>query len=427
MSIYKQKGRQTYMMDFVFMGHRVYESTGEQNRKRAQTVHDKRLNDLRDSAKGLKKEDRQYFFGAAANEWRNVAWRPKGKRKTPWSRSMESIVDSSLKRLLPVFGEERLLADISARDIWAYQEKRLAEPKPPSNRTVNMEVGVLRKILIHTGHWARLKDKVAMLDERTEVGRALTREQEALLLEECGRSASRALLPFVTLAIDTGARYDTIRTLQWERVNLEQGWMKIGKDKTKAGTGRMVPLNARALATLKFWAAQFPKRKPEHYVFPVERYGLHGKKGSFGGEVRPYESDPTKPVGTIQSAWESAKRRTQCHCPSCDGHLGEVPKGKSYACELCGAKLERLPVGLTQFRFHDLRHTAVTRMIVGGTPLPIIAKVVGWTLATVVELAERYGHPEMADLRKAVEGISTLQPVPCELPCASDFKVVAVQ
>ena len=39
-------------------------------------------------------------------------------------------------------------------------------------------------------------------------------------------------------------------------------------------------------------------------------------------------------------------------------------------CEFCGTKLEKLPEGLTQFRFHDLRHTAVTRMIVGETPLP---------------------------------------------------------
>src|SRR5271155_5548919 len=117
---------------------------------------------------------------------------------------------------------------------------------------------MLRKILIHAGHWARLRDDVRMLDERTDVGRALTHEQEAVLVEECGRIVSRALLPFVTVAVDTGARYDTIRTLQWGRADLERGRIKIGKDNTQAGTCRVVPLNARALGRTVPRALSFP-------------------------------------------------------------------------------------------------------------------------------------------------------------------------
>jgi integrase len=165
--------------------------------------------------------------------------------------------------------------------------------------------------------------------------------------------------------------------LQWGRVDLERGRIKIGKDKTQAGTGRVVPLNARALETLKFWANQFPDRKPEHYVFPIERYGLHGKKGTFGGVVKAYDIDPTHPVGTIQSAWESAKRRTQRRCPNCAAGTLADSKAEGYTCDRCHAELEKLPEGLTRFRFHDLRHTAVSRMIAAGQPLPIIAKVVG--------------------------------------------------
>jgi hypothetical protein len=107
------------------------------------------------------------------------------------------VRDSALKRILPAFAEDHLLADIDAADITEYQKARLSEARRPSNRTVNMEIGVLRKVLIHTGHWARLKDDVRMLDERTDVGRALTADQENILREGCGRSVSRALLPFV--------------------------------------------------------------------------------------------------------------------------------------------------------------------------------------------------------------------------------------
>lgn len=431
MAIYKPKGRNVFVMDFTFKGQRIYETTGETDKKRAQRVHDQRFNDLRDGAAGLRPKKRYYYLGEAAKAWQSKP------RKNPWSPSMLSIVEGALKRIVPAFGTDRLLADIEAEDIAAYQQARLAEEKRPSNRSINMEVGTLRKVLIFTGHWARLRDEVNMLAERADVGKALTAEQEALLLEECGRSVSRALLPFVTLAIDTGARYDTIRTLKWEQIDLPKRRVKIGKDKTAAGTGRVVPLNARSLETLRFWATQFPHRKPEHHVFPVERYGLIGKKGTFGGEVKPFDTDPKRPIGTIQSAWESAKERTRrCECdgkvvkqPNKRGKKDAPPMPRTWLCEGCRKKFKEatVPAGLVSFRFHDLRHTAVSRMIASGQPLPIIAKVVGWRLSTVIEMAERYGHFEESALRRAVESITAAPTVPYETPYASGSKEKPVQ
>jgi hypothetical protein len=150
------------VMDFVFKGHRIYETTGETDRRRAQKVYDQRVNNLRDGVCGLRPKKQHYYLGEAA-----LVWRAK-PRKRAWSPSMEAIVDRGLKRILPAFGEDRLLADIEASDIAEYQ-RALAEGKRPSNRTVNMEVGVLRKVLLHTGHWTRIKDDVRMLDERTDV------------------------------------------------------------------------------------------------------------------------------------------------------------------------------------------------------------------------------------------------------------------
>jgi len=91
------------------------------------------------------------------------------------------------------------------------------------------------------GVWARIQADITMLRERQDAGCALTPEQESLLLLECGRSVSRALLPFVTLVLETGARYNTIRTLQWGNVDFVNRCLKFGKDKTAAGTGRTVP------------------------------------------------------------------------------------------------------------------------------------------------------------------------------------------
>jgi hypothetical protein len=53
------------------------------------------------------------------------------------------------------------------------------------NRTVNMDVGVLRKVLKRYGHWRRLQDHVQMLSEieGAPIGRALTHEEHKRLFE----------------------------------------------------------------------------------------------------------------------------------------------------------------------------------------------------------------------------------------------------
>jgi histidinol-phosphate/aromatic aminotransferase/cobyric acid decarboxylase-like protein len=148
--------------------------------------------------------------------------------------------------------------------------------------------------------------------------------------------------------IDIGRAYP-----QWGSVDFENRCLRWGKDKTASGTGRIVPLNQRAMAALGFWATHFPDRKPEHYVFPSERYGAAGDKFS----PKAYDSDPTKPIGSIKEAWERAKTRA-----------GKILKDNSNDKSPDG-KIRPLPC-----RFHDLRHTAVSRMLNGGVPIAKVAR-----------------------------------------------------
>lgn len=206
-----------------------------------------------------------------------------------------------------------------------------------------------------------------MLPVNDEMGRALTAEEERALLNACAKSRSRSLSPFVILAIETGARSGVLRTLQWQRVDFANRFVQFGKDKTASGTGRFVPLSPRAMASMQFWAQQFPNRQPEHYVFPSERYGASGDE--FKACV--YSSDPEKPMARFKASWEKAKKDAKVEC-----------------------------------RFHDLRHTAISRMIDAGVPLPKIAKIVGWAPSTMVRMASRYGHFNLESLREAVGTIS---------------------
>jgi hypothetical protein len=46
-------------------------------------------------------------------------------------------------------------------------------------------------------------------------------------------------------------------------------------------------------------------------------------------------------------------------------------------------------------------------MIAARIPIPIAAKVVGWSTSTMARMAARYGHFGIEELRSAVESIST--------------------
>lgn len=377
MSVFRYKGSKVWTMDFLFHGQRIRESAGTRSKTLALKIEDKRRRALEEGAAGIRKRRQPLLLSVAADEWLDM------KRTTLAPRSVK-IEQANLAHLLPELGR-KLICDIEAREIARYQQKRLDEDASP--KTVNLEVGTLRAILKRSGQWARLQPEVKMLPTRDDIGRAISAEEEAALLQACSQSRSRSLVPFVTLAIETGARYGVIRTLQWGCVDFENRCLKWGKDKTAAGTGRMVPLSQRAVAALSFWATHFPERKPEHYVFPSERYGGNGD--GFALSPKAYHVDPSKPIGSIKEAWEAARLRA-----------ARILKGET---EEADVEEKIAPLAC---RFHDLRHTAVSRMLNAGTPIAKVAKIVGWSTSTMVLMAARYGHFSLNELRGAVESIN---------------------
>jgi integrase len=160
-------------------------------------------------------------------------------------------------------------------------------------------------------------------------------------------------------------RYSEIRLLQWKQVDFNSSALTVGFSKTDSGTGRVLPLNDRAVAILRFWASLFPGREPNHFVFPAERYGASGD-----GVTVVYDTDPTKPIGRWKEAWESAKIRASVSC-----------------------------------RFHDLRHTGCTRMLEAGVPFSVVASVMGWSASSSVRMARRYGHIGQPAQRQAVNAL----------------------
>jgi integrase len=201
-----------------------------------------------------------------------------------------SIAIYSLKHLVRVFGS-KLLCDISAKHILGYQARRRREQ--PEGRTINMEVGVLRQIFASYKLWDSLAVDVHMLPERKDIGRALTDDEEPRLLAATLKNDS-ARHTATVLALNTATRKDELRLLQWKQIDWKERTVTVGKSKSAAGTGRVIPLNLLAFHALVKWAGRSPQAKPEHYIFPWREN---------------QRVIPSRPVSSSRTAWRDALKR----------------------------------------------------------------------------------------------------------------------
>jgi integrase len=351
---------EVWWYEFTFCGQRIRESAKTNSKTVAKEAKRLRRRQMEEGFHGIRKR-RALLLSVAAEEW--LAF----KRPHLAPRSVE-IEEQNLEHLKPHIGG-KLLGDIAPEDIARYQQSRLDEGASP--KTINLEIGTVRAILRRNRLWANVQPDVKMLPTRDDIGQAITHEQEARLLEECSKSRSRSLYPAVTLALSTAMRYGEIRLLKWKQVDFFGKRVWVGESKTEYGEGRPIPMNDRALKVMSMWASHFPNRVPEHHVFPTE------KCGAAGDDFKPcvYATDPTSPIGDWKEAWEAARKRAGVSC-----------------------------------RFHDLRHTACTRMLESGTPLSVVATIMGWSPSTTVRMSRRYGHIGQAAQMEAVKALEGKTP-----------------
>lgn len=360
MSLYKRGD--VWWYKFRFAGQVIRESSKSESKTVAKDAQRARRREIEQSFNRISKPRTVQLFCAAAEVWISA-------KSAHLAQRSVAIERANLKHLGPFFGK-MLLCDIAADDVCRYQAARLVGKASP--KTVNLEIGTLRAILRKNRLWAAIQPDVRMLRARDDIGRAISRDEEAALLEACRASRSRSLYPAVVLALNSCMRYSELRLLKWEQVQFAGRTVAVGASKTEAGTGRIIPLNGRVFAVLSFWAGLFPAREANHYVFPAEKYGLAQREDQKKGSTRAcvYNTDPTKPIGRWKEAWEAAKTRAGVQC-----------------------------------RFHDLRHTGCTRMLEAGAPFPVVAAIMGWSASTAVRMAKRYGHIGQEAQRRAVEAL----------------------
>ena len=304
----------------------IRESSKGESKTVAKDAERVRRRELEESWNQIKRRKLPPLFSLASSDWL--------KTRTTIVPATERSYKLAISQLTKDFGKQ-LLCDVSAEDLAAYQARRKREGK--SNRTVNLELGVLRSILRRHRMWEAISPDVHFFKETESIGRALEHEEEVRLLDAASKSRCRSLYTVVVLGLNTGMRSGEICRLTWAQVDFLKK-IVTGKSKTKESSGRPIPLNPHAAAVLAYWRGLFPNAQPEHYVFPSEKYGLAGADR----KICVYQVDPTAPMNRWKGAWESARKTAKVAC-----------------------------------RFHDLRHTFISRVAEGQASDATIMSLAG--------------------------------------------------
>lgn len=231
------------------------------------------------------------------------------------------------------------LSEISPYDVEKYKEWRR---KKLSGSGINREFALLKSMLNRASEWG-----FAQISRNpvNKVRRFPERQVERILTDEEAAkliaACGPAVRPVVITALNTGMRRGEILDLRWENVDFERRFIRV--ERSKNGRSRKVPMNSRLAAELKR-----PRANGTPYVF-TQRAGERLK--------------------SIVTAFATACRHS----------------------------------GIGHVRFHDLRHTFATNLVMNGVDLVTVKEILGHS---DISMTVRYSHPSDERKMAAVEVIS---------------------
>jgi len=238
---------------------------------------------------------------------------------------------------------DKTLRQIVPGDVERYVAKRVREAAPAS---VNRELAFLKRVFnvaIADGkadsNPVRL---VKLFKENNKRVRFLSDEEEPRLREVL----SAEEWEMVALAIHTGLRQSEQFHLQWEHVDFNTGILTIPR--SKHGEARRIPMNDTVREILR----TRPSRLKSAYVFPSQ--------------------------------------------------TGETPiDARNYMNRVFLKALRR--AGIQGFRWHDLRHTFASRLVMKGVDLRTVQELLGHRTIT---MTLRYSHLSPAHQLDAVQRLN---------------------
>ena len=266
------------------------------------------------------------------------------------------------------------------------QQHRVASPakkapKSVSGATVNRDIQALRAALARATEWGSLNaNPLERMKQSTEDENAIIRylspdeEQrvrQALVDRDAARRAARDsanrwrrerdyeswpeygvytdyLTPLVLVALNTGLRRGELLQLQWRDVDLTRNVVTVRGEGAKTGQTRHVPLNSEVAQVLTSWKSDAPA---DTFVFSA--------------------SDVTIPLSEARGAWARLLAKAVIH----------------------------------SFRFHDLRHTFASKLVMAGVDLNTVRELLGHrTLAMTLRYAHLAPEHKASAVQRLVSG-----------------------
>jgi integrase len=282
------------------------------------------------------------------------------------------------------FFQRKCLSKITAEDVLRFREWRSESGVGPA--LINMEVGVIRRMLKRARRWHMLGADIRPLKEPRSIGKALTYDEKLSLLHTAGQNEEwQRAEAAMSLALCTTMRGCEIKQLQWQDIDFLNRVILVRASKTEAGQ-RLIPMNKEAnevILRLRERAKVFNGSEKHHYIFPACEHG---------------HVDPTRHQKSFRTAWRNLTRAI--HCPAC-GKL-QHPANKC-ADKKCRAKIQGIKSQLAGLRFHDLRHLAITELAESQVSDQTIMAIAGHVSQ---KMLARYSHVRSAARRQAVAALS---------------------
>lgn len=240
-----------------------------------------------------------------------------------------------INEIVNVFGHLKI-RNLGVLSIEQWQSKRLEKSKPA---TVNRITGCLKHMIGKGQEWAMVREETAKAIKGVKPLKEDSNRLRFLSIEQCQilvDCCDEHLKPIVTVALHTGMRRGEILNLKWDQVDLTHSFILL--DKTKSGHRREIPINT----TLEELFASL--LKGNEYLF-VNKDG--------------------KPYRDIKRSFHTALSKAR----------------------------------ILDFRFHDLRHTFASHLVMAGIDLTTIKELLGHA---DIKMTLRYAHLAPGHKKKAV-------------------------
>ncbi|HOW60057.1 MAG TPA: site-specific integrase [Candidatus Omnitrophota bacterium] len=261
-------------------------------------------------------------------------------------KSLGSYYRNALIPLMDTF-QGLHLHEITPLKVEEYKTSRVSQKigeteKHIAPSTVNRELALLKCIFNRAIEWGKTtKNPVKGIKFYKENNKRDRYLSREEMNKLLGHCASR-IKSIVLFAANTGLRKGEIQNLQWQDVNYEQGYITV--QDAKSGEGRKVPINQ----IVKDVLISVMKHPKSPYVF-------------CGDDGLPYN---------FRKSFETALKNS----------------------------------GILCFRFHDLRHTFASHLVMAGVDLNTVRELLGHK---TLEMTLRYSHLSPDHKGRAVELLSS--------------------